>query len=1272
MGAGTLIINNGAGNTNTYSGGTIIENGTLQVNNTAGSATGTGAVTVKTGGTLSGLTAQGSSTGTTGSISGVVEIQDTGKLLTQSGGTLTLGGLTLDAGALSIFQLGALTATKLINITGSDLFHLAGASTIEIVNTGLMAAGTYSLFGYAGDALADISNITLTADHVGAFSIALVNNEAGNSIDLSVTSVTTGQWTGNAAPDTNWSNSGNWFTGVVPDGTGAGAQFVSGTSEANVDASKTVGSITFDNSTTAFTITSSGASTLTLDETGGNALIQVLSAPINANHVISAPLVLADNLTVNIAANAGGFGLDLSGAISESDGGTTLTKTGDGPLTLSGTAANTYTGLTTVSGGTLNLNKTAGVDAIGSGGLQIDYGATAALRASNQINDSAIVTVNGTFALGTSSETIAALAGGGEVTTGSGSVLTIGGAADSSFIGTISGAGGFTKSGVGVLTLSGVNTYTGGTAINAGMLKIDADNNLGDAGDITFGGGTLSFSDSFTSVRNVILSGNGTLDTDGKDVTLTGQISGGGGLTATGAGTLTLSAVNNYTGATTIDAGSTLALDATGALADSSGILNNGTLTIAASKTIDSMTGTGGTTLTSGTLILGDASATVATYGGVLSGAGNLATGAFAGSLTLSGVNTYMGSTTIGAGSTLALDSTGIIAASSGVMNNGTFTVAASKTIDSLAGTGGTTLTAGTLTIGDGSNTSSAYNGVFSGAGGIRTGGTGTLTLGGANTFSGATEIVSGSTLAIASGGDLGGGDVTHAGAFNIGLNTVNVAAYTMSGAATLNVSIFGATHGLIKGTGAATVNGTDTLVLSVSNYIENNSTYTIIDGVGGAGVAVPIIQVTGNTHATFAATTIGEDLILTASRSASGFASDAPSGNANAAAVGVVLDGIQNASGDMLTVLNTLDGESFGDVGNALETMTPDASSGQTEASRAITSQGFAMVSNRLGGARSGGFVGTGVSAGEMLNGFGVWMQGLGSYMKQGERKGIQGYKANIFGTTIGVDKLIESHFRAGFAGSYGWAGVNSKQPGSPSDNINSYQGTVYGSYDSLNLFEARKLGKNSREAVRNQGDDFWYLDGMAAFTQNNYDSRREIWLTPTAKRVAKADHYGQQYSTNFETGYTFTFEKTRELEVTPFLGLGYNYLYMNKYKETGASALNLNVNGEGYQQLEQSLGMKLAYPLLAKKMGTFIPSAKAAWLYDYIGDRFQTTASFAGGGSSFDTIGAKPAKSGMLFGVEVAFLNKGNMTVTGNWDLEIKDQFMSNTYYGTVRYDF
>jgi len=255
--------------------------------------------------------------------------------------------------------------------------------------------------------------------------------------------------------------------------------------------------------------------------------------------------------------------------------------------------------------------------------------------------------------------------------------------------------------------------------------------------------------------------------------------------------------------------------------------------------------------------------------------------------------------------------------------------------------------------------------------------------------------------------------------------------------------------------------------------------------------------------------------------------------------------------------------------------------------------------------------------------------------------------------------------------AAGYGYADVDSKAAGSPGTNIDSWQAVLYGSYDSMDLCKSRELGKNSRVAVRNQGEDLWYVDGMFAFTQNNYDSRREVYL-PGDTRIAKADHHGQQYSTKFEGGYTFVFEKTKELEITPFTSLAYNYLYMNKYSEDGAGALNLNVEGEGFNQLEQALGMKFAYPIVSKKAGTFIPSARAAWIYDYMSDRFETTASFAGGGPSFDSKGAKPARNGCLVGGELAFLNKGNMTLTANYDLELRDEYASNTYYGTARFDF
>ncbi len=76
----------------------------------------------------------------------------------------------------------------------------------------------------------------------------------------------------------------------------------------------------------------------------------------------------ARTIQVDKNPNATGDFATISGVISDSVGGATLTKTGAGRLVLSG--ANTYTGTTTVNGGLLAASGTAvpGPIAVNSGG----------------------------------------------------------------------------------------------------------------------------------------------------------------------------------------------------------------------------------------------------------------------------------------------------------------------------------------------------------------------------------------------------------------------------------------------------------------------------------------------------------------------------------------------------------------------------------------------------------------------------------------------------------------------------------------------------------------------------------------------------------------------------------------------------------------------------------------------------------------------------------------------------------------------------------------
>lgn len=126
--------------------------------------------------------------------------------------------------------------------------------------------------------------------------------------------------------------------------------------------------------------------------------------------------------------------LGYGGIIANNGGTNTLTKTGVGILTLSGTTANTYTGVTTVALGTLELNKTAGVDAIAGDGANDKNvpdvainGGTLRLMADNQLGNNVFITMTaGTFSLNGKNETIFHFSNsGGTFNSGRGGGLTV-------------------------------------------------------------------------------------------------------------------------------------------------------------------------------------------------------------------------------------------------------------------------------------------------------------------------------------------------------------------------------------------------------------------------------------------------------------------------------------------------------------------------------------------------------------------------------------------------------------------------------------------------------------------------------------------------------------------------------------------------------------------------------------------------------------------------------------------------------------------------------
>lgn len=320
-----------------------------------------------------------------------------------------------------------------------------------------------------------------------------------------------------------------------------------------------------------------------------------------------------------------------------------------------------------------------------------------------------IVDAGATWNLGGANETIASLSGGGTIMLNSGT-LTVGDASNTTFSGELSETGAVVKQGSGQLTLNGTNSFSGTMTVMAGTLVAASNAALGSpaSGTIVSGTGLLSVAAGVSIAepltinpgRLVVLQ-DGAVSTGA--VNLAGTLAGRVGSVASGAITLTggsagftmlsspgvftiagaitdgastfgvtvlttgsgaiirlTNPANTYDGATLVTGPGALELGAAGVLPNGTAVTvdTGSTLDLAGfNETIGSLAGSGSVLLGAGTLTTGNASDT--TFGGVISGTGNLVKQG-GGQLTLSGANTYTGTTTVQIGTLAVSNSAGL------------------------------------------------------------------------------------------------------------------------------------------------------------------------------------------------------------------------------------------------------------------------------------------------------------------------------------------------------------------------------------------------------------------------------------------------------------------------------------------------------------------------------------------------------------------------------------------------------------------------------------
>ena len=315
--------------------------------------------------------------------------------------------------------------------------------------------------------------------------------------------------------------------------------------------------------------------------------------------------------------------------------------------------------------------------------------------------------------------------------------------------GSIGGAASVTLTGTAGVVFYNANTYTGGTSIeSAELLQLASGASLG-SGALTVNAGTLDLggnNQAVTSLSGVagtitstapvgILSVSQTIATAFGGV-LQNSAPGTLGLSfnGTGGGSLLLKGANSYSGGTHVTGGILQLGNASalgsGGLTANAGVVDLAGISPAAFPSLNGLAGTI-TSSATGAVALTVNPTAASNFGGVMqNGSGTLALVLNGGSvpLTLYGANTYTGGTTISAG-TLQL-------------GNG---VSDGSVVGNISNSGAVAVNAATP---------QAYTGVISGSGGLVLS-AGSLSLGGFNTFTGGT-IVNGGTLALNAGGSAG------------------------------------------------------------------------------------------------------------------------------------------------------------------------------------------------------------------------------------------------------------------------------------------------------------------------------------------------------------------------------------------------------------------------------------------------------------------------------------------------------------------------------------
>ncbi|TCT01681.1 autotransporter domain-containing protein [Aquabacter spiritensis] len=781
------------------------------------------------------------------------------------------------------------------------------------------------------------------------------------------------------------------------------------------------------------------------------------------------------------------------------------------------------------------------------------------------------------------------------------------------------GSGEWTASNVW-LTSSGTSAgaWAGGTGIFDGT-----------GGTVTVVGsqaiGTLEFMTSDFVLAagaggELVIAETGRLWAYGSEVTATisAPITGAGQLEVIGQGTIVLTGNNSYAGGTLVR-GATLEVSSDANLGAASGglTLAGGTLSTTASFTSARAIALGtppslNKALSSGGGTFQVADGTVLTLSGVISGEGTL-TKTGTGTLVLTGENTYSGLTTISAG-TLQLGNGGTTGSITGdVVNNASLVFNRSDTYSfpgTISGSGTVTFTGGGTVLFE---TPGAYSGPISVS-------NATLTL--------ESGSQSGSVFTVGSGGLINGngqigGLVVNGGGIAAPGNspgTISVAgsvAFNDGAVYRVDVTPAGA-HDLITASGSVTLSsGASVQVVAERGVYAANATYAIVTTTGT--VAGTFGSVTSDyAFLTPSLSYDAQNVYLTLAYEAQVaplFATYAQTPNQLSTAVGAQALGLGNGVFDALLTqsaatipgaLNALSGEAYASVDTVIQQQSVYVREAVGSRLRASVT---APEAGALGYAAQAGAPQTATLGGGLTPT--LWAQGYGGWGNSFSNGNAASITNSLGGFLIGADVALAPHARAGLFGGFSQSQFDVTDRAS-SGSIDNYD---------LGAYAGAQFGA-------------WALRGGVSYTWHDVSMTRAVAFAGFAG--ATEGGYTSGTTQVFgEVGYDVAIGA---IALEPFAGLAYVNVSGGSLFEGGGSAAALSVDLEGMSTLYSTLGIRAATALQLYGR-TLTPSVTLGWQHAFGDTTPVATMLFAGGTTPFQVSGVPIAEDALLLGAGLSF---------------------------------